>query len=254
VNGDEKVVARAKIVAPLEKAHRFSVAAPVMQEISMKAIYDAIQENPQFFAWAFGVVNVLWILFAYFNKQSHERQLARLEQQLRLDADRRSKVFELKVTQYESYVMSLDNFGRKQQTEVPARMQPVLDKYLSDYLAASEAQDRHAERKVITWFSNQVSGMMQEIYADSLKLKNESSRLKLTATDEMIKTFSELESLTDASTATATEYMGKLAEILLDDRRQEAAIYQTRLLALGNGIRTASQKLLEQMRAELREI
>jgi hypothetical protein len=220
----------------------------------MKAIYDAIQENPQFFAWAFGVVNILWILFTYFNKQSHERQLVQLEQQLRLDADRRSKVFELKMTQYESYMTSLDNFGKKQLTEIPGRMKPVLDKYLNDYLVASEAQDKNAERKVITWFSNQVSGLMQEVYADSLQLKNESSRLKLTATDEMIETFSELESLTDASTATATEYMGKLVEILLEDRRQEEAIYQAQLMALGKDIRAVSQKLLDQMRTELREI
>lgn len=220
----------------------------------MKAIYDVIQENPQFFAWAFGLVNALWILFAYFNKQTHDKQLARLEQQLRLDADRRLKVFELKVTQYESYVMNLDAFGRKQQADMPARLQPVFDKYLSDYLAASMAEDKEAEHKVITWFSSQIAGSMQEVYADTLKLKSESNRLKLTATDEMIETFSELESLTDESTTTANEFMGKLTEIVLGGRQQEARMYQARLATLGKQIQDASQKLLNQMRAELREI
>lgn len=220
----------------------------------MNAVYDAIQESPQFFAWAFGLVNVLWVLFTYFNKQSHEKQLAKLEQHLRLDADRRLKVFELKVTQYESYVMSLDAFGRKQQSEMPARMQPIFDKYLSDYLAAAEAEDKAAEHKVITWFSNQVSGLMQEVYADSLKLKSESNRLKLTATDEMIETFLELESLMDESTATASEYMGRLTEIVLGGRQEEATTYQARLAALGKQIQAASKNLLDQMRAELREI
>lgn len=220
----------------------------------MKAVYDAIQENPQFFAWVFGLVNVLWILFAYFNKQSHERQLAKLEQQLRLDADRRVKIFELKVTQYESYVMSLDSFGRKQQSDMRARMQPIFDKYLSDYLAASMAEDKETERKAIVWFSNQISGLTQEVYADALKLKSESNRLKLTATDEMIKTFTELEALTDESTTTANEFMGKLPEIILSGRQQEGTIYQAQLAALGKRIQAASQKLLHQMRAELREI
>ena len=46
----------------------------------MQYIYNLIQENPGFYAWAFGLVNVAWILFAYFNKQRHERELKFLEQ------------------------------------------------------------------------------------------------------------------------------------------------------------------------------
>lgn len=78
----------------------------------MSAIYEVIQENPEYFAWAFGVVNVLWGLFVYFNKQSHDRAMARLKSDLGLEAERRKRVFELKASQYETYVANLDSFGK----------------------------------------------------------------------------------------------------------------------------------------------
>jgi len=39
----------------------------------MEIIYTLIQENPQFYAWAFGVINILWGVFLYFNK-NHTRE------------------------------------------------------------------------------------------------------------------------------------------------------------------------------------
>lgn len=45
----------------------------------MESIYDLIQQNPELYAWAFGLVNTLWIVFIYFNRQSHERSIERLK-------------------------------------------------------------------------------------------------------------------------------------------------------------------------------
>jgi hypothetical protein len=47
-------------------------------------IYNAIQANPKFFAWVFGLVNILWGAFTYFNRQSHEKALERLKSSLQL--------------------------------------------------------------------------------------------------------------------------------------------------------------------------
>lgn len=220
----------------------------------MTAIYEVIQQNPEFFAWIFGIVNVLWGLFAYFNKQSHDKALANLKHELNLDAERRKKVFELKATQYESYVSNLDEFGKKHQVDMPARMQPIFDRYLSEYLAATEAGDKAKERDVITWFSSQISALMQEGLADVLKLQSESNRLKLTATDEMIATFSELEALTKASMDKANEFMGKFTEIVMTQNNELSQSYQSQLQQLGSKTQEKAQELMQQMRAELNAI
>ncbi|MBW2558836.1 MAG: hypothetical protein JRD69_08415 [Deltaproteobacteria bacterium] len=50
----------------------------------MEIIYELIQKNPKYFAWAFGLVNVLWGMFIYFNKQSHDKKMEKLKYSLRL--------------------------------------------------------------------------------------------------------------------------------------------------------------------------
>lgn len=82
--------------------------------------------------------------------------MAQLRSDLSLEAERRKRVFELKANQYETYVANLDAFGRKHQVDLPARMRPIFDKYLNDYLAATESGDKQQEHQVITWFSSQV--------------------------------------------------------------------------------------------------
>ena len=220
----------------------------------MTEIYKAIQENPEFFAWVFGIVNVLWGLFTYFNKQSHDKALANLKHELNLDAERRKKIFELKVTQYETYVSDLDAFGKKHQVDMPARMQPIFDKYLSDYLAATESGDKEKEREIITWFSSQISALMQEGLEDVLKLQSESNRLKLTSTEEVITTFSELEGLTKASMDKANEFMGKFTEIVMTQNHELSQSYQTELQQLGALTQEKAQHLMRQMRSELNSI
>ena len=220
----------------------------------MNHVYEIIQSNPGFFAWVFGIVNILWILFTYFNKQSHDKNLAAIKHSLNLDVERRKKIFELKINQYEAYVSSLDAFGKKHQVDLPARIQPIFDRYLCEYLSAADADDKVKEREVITWFSSQMSALMQEGLADVLKLQSESNRLKLTATEEMIATFSELETLTKKSMDLANEFMGKFTEIVMTQNEELSKAYQAKLTELGHQTKDKAQDLMQKMRADLNAI
>lgn len=155
----------------------------------MEILYEIIQENPNFYVWAFSIVNIFWGLFLYFNKQRHDRELEGLKNSLKLDSDRRLRVFELKAGQYETYVSSLDAFGKKSQSDLPGRMKPIFDEYLSDYLSAAIAGDKQRENEVISWFSSKISAITNDIAEDYIKIQAESNRLKLTATDEMVQEF-----------------------------------------------------------------
>lgn len=220
----------------------------------METIYKIIQEHPGYFAWAFGLVNALWIAFTYFNSQRHDRELRNLEQRLRLDADRRLKVFELKATQYESYVTNLDAFGKKNQTDLPKRMQPIFDRYFKEYLEASAANNKEREAAVITWFGSQISSLMQESAEDYFRLQAESSKLKLTSTDEMIECFDQLETLIKKSMDESQEFMGRFTAMVMSQDFSLAEQFQAQAQTRGEEIKAASRKLLELMRAELNKI
>lgn len=220
----------------------------------MQTIYEIIQENPAFYAWTFGLVNLAWGFFIYFNKQRHDRELRHLEQDLRFNADRRLKLFDLKATQYSQYVTDLDSLGKKNQVEMPSRMQAIFGKYFQDYLAASEAGDEEQQRKAIGWLGSQVSEIMQESLQDVMKLKYESNRLKLIATDQMLTTFENIESLNQEIFDITNTYMSQFTEIVIHQKTEETELFQREATRLGKELQTQSRKLLSQMRQEINEI
>ena len=220
----------------------------------MNEIYQEIQKHPKFYVWIFGLINAVWIVTAYLFKLWHERQLKRLEQDLRYDSERRLKLFDLKATEYANYVTNLDAFGKKNQTELMARMQPIFDKYLNDYLAASTEENEAKQREVLVWFSNQISHVMREGSEDFFKLKSESNRLKLIATDEMLSTFTALEELTELSMNTANEFMGKLVEIIVHKQNDVQDAYLAKLTQISAQIKIEADNLMTQMRNEIRGI
>ncbi len=220
----------------------------------MNEIYLEIQKDPKYYVWIFGLINAAWIVLAYIFKLWHERQLKRLEQDLRYDSERRLKLFDLKATEYAHYVANLDAFGKKNQTELMARMQPIFDKYLADFLAASAEGNDAKQREVLVWFSNQISHIMREGGEDFFKLKSESNRLKLIATDEMLSTFTSLEYLTEQSMNTANEFMGKLAEITMYQQNDVKDSYLSKLGEISAQIQKETDSLMTQMRNEIRGI
>lgn len=196
----------------------------------------------------------MWLGFVYFNKQTHEKNLKQLEQDLRYRAGRRLKIFDLKASEYGKYVTDLDAFGRKNEIEMPERMQPIFDEYLQRYLAAAEAEDKEQERIVIGWLSSQISGLMQEGLKDVLILKSESNRLKLIATDEMLETFDRLEALTQESMDCTNEYMNNFTEIIFNQQNEKTEAFKVKAAELGAEIQKNSKELLNQMRRELSDI
>lgn len=220
----------------------------------MELIYSLVQESPAFYTWVFTIISSLCLGFAYFNKQNHDKTLKRLEQDLRYRADRRLKIFDLKASEYSRYVTDLDVFGRKNQTEIPERMQPIIDEYVKRYLAAVETENKELEREAIGWFSSEISALMQEGLKDVLKLKYESNRLKLIATDEMLGTFKKLESLTEESMDHANEFMKSFIDIIANQQQKRIEEYQMKATMLSINMQLQTQILLNQMRAELSEI
>ncbi|WP_418357162.1 hypothetical protein ACNH6B_12590 [Shewanella basaltis] len=220
----------------------------------MEIIYTLIQEHPQFYAWAFGIINILWGIFLYFNKQSHERKLKHLEQDIKYGFDRRLKIFDLKATQYSQYVTDLDSLGKKNQVEIPAKMQPIFQTYFTEYLSASESGDSQRENEVIAWFSSEIQSLMNEGLKDVMKLKYESNRLKLIATDEMLVTFEAIENLNQQIFDITNEYMTNFTDIVINQKEKETALFQSKAASLGEELQKYSRQLLSQMRKEIIEI
>lgn len=69
----------------------------------METFYTIIRSNPEYFVWAFGIVNVLWSAFVFFNKQSHQKELAKMAHSHSLELERKKKVFQIKADEFQKY-------------------------------------------------------------------------------------------------------------------------------------------------------
>ena len=217
----------------------------------MQNIYDLVQQSPEFYTWVFSVISTLCLVFAYFNKQSHSRELKELEQNLRFDADRRLKVFDLKANEYSRYVTHLDEFGKKNHSEMLNKLQPIVDEYMKNYLAANNAGDKEKEIHAITWFGSQISLLTQDGMKEVMQLRHESNRIKLIATEDILQTLENLECLTDRAMTHTNEFMNDFVAVVTEQRQDLIEAYQAEATKLGEQIKSQTNLLLEQMRKEI---
>jgi predicted outer membrane lipoprotein len=220
----------------------------------METIYKIITDNPGYFAWAFGIINALWVIFIYFNKKRHERELESLKHSYSLDLEKRKKMYEMKAAQFEKYFRMIDDFGKRQQVDIVKRMQPIINKFMEDYLKSTECGDKKAETAAIITFSSQISDLTNEGMEQYLSLKSETNSLKLIASDDLAILFDELqESYDDAFNATQ-EFMSKFVKLTMENNEEEMQRSQKTITTLGNNIKQKAEKLMIQMRKELNEI
>ena len=220
----------------------------------MESIYKIISESPEYFAWAFGIVNALWAGFIYFNKKRHERELEALKHTYNLDLEKRKKMYEMKAAQFEKYFRMIDDFGKRQQVDIAKRMQPIFNKFMEDSLKASDLGDKKAETTAITTFSSQISDITNEGMDQYLSLKSETNSLKLIASDELALLFDELQASYDSAFNATQEFMSKFVELAMANNQEEIQRCQETMAKQGNIIKENAEKLMNQMRKELKEI
>lgn len=224
----------------------------------LEVIYAAIKARPDYFAWAFGLVNVLWGGFLYFNKKCHERGLvslkATIEHSHNLDLEKRRRLYEMKATQFERYFRMVDDFGKKHQVDMPRRMQPMINEYFSSYLEAQQVGDAEASRTSIISFSGKVNSLLAEGYEDYMTIQAETHSLKLIATEQLAEIFDQLEAKYAEGFKLSQNFMNEIVELIVrgdDNRMQE---YQKVLQEQGAATKATAEALMRQMRTELQEI
>lgn len=220
----------------------------------MEVIYKIISDSPEYFLWIFGLVNVLWGLFVYFNKQSHDEKMENIKHSLSLDLEKRKNHYGMKSREYESYVQKLDEYGRKYQIDLPKEMEPINDKYFKEIFKASMAGDQELLAQVTTDFGKSIGKILHNSLDDYLKIQAESNKLKLTASEQMLTTFNELESLMKATFDSTSELVSNYSTIIGSSENDVFNSHMPKLQALGDSVRIKKQQLLDLMREELNAI
>lgn len=217
----------------------------------MEYIYSLIQENPKFYTWAFAVINCLWGIFLYFNKQSHEKKMTELKSSLDLSLEKKKKVFEMKVQQYERYFNLIDSFNHKYSVSINDRLSPIIQDFMQNYLYAADVNNARGMSDAILKMSQETHVIVNEVHKEFMLLEQETNSLRLTASDEILVILDELKSLFDSSINLGTHYLSKFIEILTKNDQNEIKECQDKLHAIARKSKEKSEQLLIQMRKEL---
>jgi len=220
----------------------------------MEEIYTYIQKQPEFFAWVFAIVNILWGAFLYFNKIRHSKALEKLKQSLNLDLERRKKVFEMKASKYEAYFDNIDAYQRKHKNDYQEVFTPLFNEYMQRYLTAENEEDNDASTKAILWFSQEIQKISINGFEEKLALEHQTNSLKLTASDKVATLLEELSTLNNKMFEASSEQMNKLVEITINKDDQAANEIQEKLSLIGKNIVNKSNQLRDEMRRDLLEI
>lgn len=220
----------------------------------MEALFKFISEKPEFFAWVFALVNMLWGAFLYFNKKRHEKELIRVKQRLDLDLERRKKVFEMKAGQYEAYFKHIDAMHRKHQTDYQDVFVPIMNEFMASYLSARAAGDKQAEAQATVRFSERVSSISRDGFEESMIIESETNSLRLTASDEVAGLLDEIRDLYQQLFAASGQMLNELVNITINNDQRRAAELQSQLFDLGNRTKEKAAALREAMRRDLKLI
>lgn len=220
----------------------------------MEEIFKAISEKPEYFAWAFGLVNALWLGFVYFNKKRHEKELIEVQQSFDLDLERRKKVFEMKVSQYEAYFRHIDAIHNRHQTDHQDVFMPIMNEFMSSYLEASSRDDEAAATAATIEFSEKISKLTRDGMQEMGVIESETNSLRLTASDEVASLLDKIKSIYSALFEMSGKMMSDLVQITINNDQDLANRNQAQLQKLRELAKEKSAELREQMRNDLKQI
>lgn len=219
----------------------------------MEQIYSLVQENPKFFAWIFGIINVLWGIFLYFNKQSHDKNLAKIKNELSIEAEKKKKLFEMKVQQYEKYFNLIDSFNHKYSVDINDRLFPIISEFLDNYLKANEDRNETGKRNAILELSHETNNIVNEIHREFMTIAQETNSLKLIASNETVKILDEIKEIFNSSVNIGTDTLRKFVELSINNDMERIKEEIGDLSQNAKEFKEKSDKLLNQMRNELAE-
>jgi len=220
----------------------------------MEEIFKVISEKPEYFAWAFGLVNALWLGFVYFNKKRHEKKLIGVKQSFDLDLERRKKVFEMKASQYEAYFRHIDAIHNRHQTDYHDVFMPIMNEFMSSYLEASSRDDEAAATAATIEFSEKISKITRDGMQELGVIESETNSLRLTASDEVAALLDEIKSIYSALFEASGEMMSDLVKITINNDQELANRNIVQLQQLGELAKAKATELREQMRNDLKQI
>ena len=187
-------------------------------------------------------------------KSRFNRELEELKKDHQLEISKRRYKYESKKEQYINFFKLLDQFTKENNSKTQERLIPILEEFNSNYLNATLQNDTEKESAAITQFSLKMQKILFDANEDLMKIKQETSTIRLIASADVRKKLNSLDSAYDHCMEVSNKMMSDLPKNLLMNNQEQLASDQKNLEVVGLTVKDLTEELIELMRRELDEI
>lgn len=178
----------------------------------------------------------------------------RIKKDFQLEISKRKYQYESKKEQYINFFRLLDQFTSEANKSTQEKLLPILDEFNRNFLNASSRNDKKGESNAITVMSKKIQKLTFEANESLIRIKQETSTIRLIASDAIIHKLDLLEYAYDKNMEVANKMMNELTKkVMLND--QEGLRNDQREIEISAGvIKSIKDEIIELMRKELNEI
>lgn len=206
---------------------------------------------PEYYIWLYIVTNLLWFALFCFGKQAASNRYHRLEHSLNLELERRRKVYELKICQYEDYCHELEAFHLRHQNDYQNVFLPLFTEFNNRYQAAEAAEDTAAASLATLWFSGEIQQVSSVNDTELKALDKQTAALTLSAADDVVEILTDIQQRYQKLLLVTSEQMNKLVTITLSKDYEAIKDIAAELQQAGSELQEKTQLLMQAIRRDL---
>ena len=209
------------------------------------------QPLPHYYIWLFIFVNLLWFALFCFSKHACNKQYQQLKHSMNLELERRRKVYELKICQYEDYCNELDAFYLRHKNDYQNVFLPLFTEFNNRYQVAETAEDTAAASMATLWFSGEIQKVSSSNQLELQTLDKQTAELRLSAADDVVEILEQIQKLYQKLLVVSSEQMNKLVAITLSKDYEAVKFIAEELQLVGGELQAKSYLLMQAIRRDL---
>lgn len=187
-------------------------------------------------------------------KSKYNKEIESIRKEYQLDIEKRKYQYESKKEQYLQFFRILDSFSATSNIEMQKKMMPLIDEFNRNYLNAASRNDKKGETNATTVFSKKIQNIMLDANQELIRIKNETSTIRLIASDSILNTLDLLELAYDKSFEASSQMIKDLYAQMLTNDQEGMSKNQSKIQTIANLILNYKNDIITQMRLELNEI
>lgn len=180
----------------------------------------------------------------------NEKQL--ISKEYELEIAKRKYKYESKRHQYEKYFKLIDEMTAKSIDQIKDDLLPIISDYTKGYLGA------HGNEEQITMalvnFSSGINKLMIDTNSNLIRLRSETSAIRIIASSRTIELLNQFDKLYDLSFDVASKIVNELSTAILKNDFDEISLVEMEYRKITERIQRTKEIMIEQIRIELDEI